>query len=88
MFHQQCIPNYPDKNLPTMLIYRNGELHRQIVGLRPEIGLDGMNTKLGGESVILFTLGHLLDTLNLFLNSLTAFSDFFDFFIPQTLNYS
>lgn len=48
----QCIPNYPDKNLPTMLIYRNGELHRQIIGLRPEIGLDGMKTKCEGE------LGH------------------------------
>lgn len=44
----KCIPNYPDRNLPTLLVYRNGELHRQIVGLRPEIGLDGMNTKLEG----------------------------------------
>lgn len=44
----QCIPNYPDKNLPTLLIYRAGELRRQIVGLRPEIGLDGMNTKMEG----------------------------------------
>lgn len=43
-----CIPNYPDKNLPTLLIYRAGELRRQIVGLRPEIGLDGMNTKMEG----------------------------------------
>lgn len=45
----QCIPNYPDKNLPTLLIYRNGNLHRQIIGLRPEIGLDGLNTKCEGE---------------------------------------
>lgn len=44
----QCIPNYPDHNLPTLLIYRNGELRRQIIGLRPEIGLDGMNTKMQG----------------------------------------
>lgn len=44
----QCIPNYPDRNLPTLIIYRNGELHRQIVGLRPEIGLDGMKTKCEG----------------------------------------
>ena len=44
----QCIPNYPDRNLPTLLIYRRGEIRRQIVGLRPEIGLDGMNTKLAG----------------------------------------
>lgn len=45
----QCIPNYPDRNLPTLLVYRNGELHRQIIGLRPEIGLDGMKTKCAGE---------------------------------------
>lgn len=45
----KCIPNYPDRNLPTLIIYRDGELHRQIVGLRPEIGLDGMNTKCQGE---------------------------------------
>lgn len=45
---RQCIPDYPDRNLPTLLIYRNGELRRQIIGLRPEIGLDGMNTKLEG----------------------------------------
>ena len=44
----QCIPDYPDKNLPTLLIYRNGELRRQIIGLRREIGLDGMNTKQEG----------------------------------------
>lgn len=47
----QCIPNYPDHNLPTLLIYRNGELRRQIIGLRREIGLDGMNTKLEGLSI-------------------------------------
>lgn len=48
-FHQ-CIENYPDRNLPTLLCYRNGELHRQIIGLRPEIGLSGMDTKLEGTS--------------------------------------
>lgn len=51
----QCIPNYPDHNLPTLLIYRNGELRRQIVGLRPEIGLDGMRTTLAGMSYIRVT---------------------------------
>lgn len=45
----QCIPNYPDKNLPTLLVYRNGELFRQIIGLRPEIGLDGLKTKCEGK---------------------------------------
>lgn len=53
----QCIPNYPDHNLPTLLIYRGGELRRQIVGLRPEIGLDGMNTKLADIELLLTAVG-------------------------------
>ncbi|KAJ3273483.1 hypothetical protein HDV01_004403 [Terramyces sp. JEL0728] len=28
-----CIPNYPDKNVPTLLIYGEGDLRKQIVGL-------------------------------------------------------
>ena len=27
-----CIPNYPDKNLPTVFIYHKGDLRGQIVG--------------------------------------------------------
>ena len=54
----QCIPNYPDHNLPTLLIYRNGELRRQIVGLRPEIGLDGLRTTLAGASFVSLTFRH------------------------------
>lgn len=27
-----CIPNYPDKNLPTIFIYQNGDLKKQFVG--------------------------------------------------------
>ncbi|KAJ8924712.1 hypothetical protein NQ315_000864 [Exocentrus adspersus] len=27
-----CIPNYPDKNLPTVFVYFEGELKKQIVG--------------------------------------------------------
>ncbi|PKI83140.1 hypothetical protein MVES_002947 [Malassezia vespertilionis] len=53
----QCIPNYPDKNLPTMLIYRNGELRRQVIGLRPEIGLDGMKTTLADVELLLTAVG-------------------------------
>lgn len=53
----KCIPNYPDRNLPTLLIYRNGELRRQIVGLRPEIGLDGMKTELGDIELLLLAVG-------------------------------
>jgi len=29
----QCIRNYPDTNLPTILVYRGGELVKQFVGL-------------------------------------------------------
>eukprot|EP00744_Colponema_vietnamica_P006926 GILI01010008.1.p1 GENE.GILI01010008.1~~GILI01010008.1.p1 ORF type:complete len:262 (-),score=45.31 GILI01010008.1:48-800(-) len=28
----ECIPNYPDSNLPTILIYQNGECVKQIIG--------------------------------------------------------
>ncbi|KAK6628333.1 hypothetical protein RUM43_002145 [Polyplax serrata] len=35
-----CIPNYPDKNLPTIFIYFEGELKQQIVG---PFQLRGMN---------------------------------------------
>jgi thiol-disulfide isomerase/thioredoxin len=28
-----CIPNYPDRNVPTLLIYGEGDLKQQIVGL-------------------------------------------------------
>ncbi|EDP44592.1 hypothetical protein MGL_1074 [Malassezia globosa CBS 7966] len=66
----QCIPNYPDHNLPTLLIYRSGELRRQIVGLRPEIGLDGMRTKLAGMCLMLgepeYRLTHSPQTLSYF----------------------
>ena len=66
----QCIPNYPDHNLPTLLIYRGGELRRQIVGLRPEIGLDGMRTKLAGTCLMLgepvYKLTHSPQTLSYF----------------------
>ncbi|KAH8924274.1 thioredoxin-like protein, partial [Atractiella rhizophila] len=29
----RCIENYPDRAVPTMLIYKNGEMAKQIVGL-------------------------------------------------------
>ncbi|BEJ15874.1 hypothetical protein CspHIS471_0504790 [Cutaneotrichosporon sp. HIS471] len=38
---QLCIPNYPDKNVPTLLIYRNGEMMGQVVA---GAGLKGMKT--------------------------------------------
>lgn len=42
-----CIPNYPDKNIPTLLIYRNGEITGNVVA---GLGLNGMKTTVQGES--------------------------------------
>lgn len=41
-----CIENYPEKNTPTILIYRNGDIKKQIVTLR-ELG--GERTSIEGE---------------------------------------
>ncbi|KAF9584557.1 Phosducin-like protein 3 [Lunasporangiospora selenospora] len=38
----QCIPNYPDRNLPTLLIYGEGDVKAQLVGAAQ---LGGMNMK-------------------------------------------
>lgn len=39
-----CIPNYPDRNLPTVFIYHEGELVTQFVGPRI-FGGEGMGVK-------------------------------------------
>ncbi|KAF9093447.1 Phosducin-like protein 3 [Mortierella sp. GBA35] len=38
----QCIPNYPDRNLPTLLIYGDGDVKAQLVGAAQ---LGGLNMK-------------------------------------------
>lgn len=48
-----CIEGYPDRNCPTLLVYRDGDIRRQIVTLK-ELG--GVRTKIAG-------------TLSLFLRS-------------------
>lgn len=45
-----CIENYPDKNVPTLLVYRKGALMGQIVGLG---SMNGMNATLRGASSLL-----------------------------------
>jgi hypothetical protein len=45
---QLCIPNYPDKNVPTLLIYRGGEMMGQVVA---GAGLKGMKTTARGEPI-------------------------------------
>lgn len=34
----QCIENYPDRNLPTLIVYRNGDVTAQIVGADGVLG--------------------------------------------------
>lgn len=38
-----CIPNYPDKNLPTVFVYFEGDLKKQWIG---SLAFGGMNLKL------------------------------------------
>lgn len=44
-----CIANYPDKNIPTLLIYRKGQLVKQVVGMGGDVELKGMRTSVLGE---------------------------------------
>ncbi|GJN91027.1 hypothetical protein Rhopal_004042-T1 [Rhodotorula paludigena] len=46
-----CIENYPDKNVPTMLVYRKGQMMGQIVGLG---SMGGMKATLRDVERILF----------------------------------
>jgi len=41
-----CIANYPDKNIPTLLLYRRGNLIKQLIGLGKDVGLKGMQTSV------------------------------------------
>ncbi|KAJ3082135.1 hypothetical protein HDU79_001744 [Rhizoclosmatium sp. JEL0117] len=38
----QCIPNYPDRNCPTLIIYKDGDLKANLVGIQ---SLGGPNTR-------------------------------------------
>lgn len=46
-----CIENYPDKNVPTMIIYRKGQMMGQVVGLG---AMNGMNATLRDVERVLF----------------------------------
>jgi len=49
-----CIEGYPDKNTPTILIYRDGDIRRQIVTLRE---LNGPQTKAKDMEQVLVSVG-------------------------------
>lgn len=44
-----CIENYPDKNVPTLLIYGNGELKKQLIGeaaFGGKVGMSFLNVEM------------------------------------------
>lgn len=41
-----CIPNYPDRNLPTIFIYFEGQMKAQFIG---PLVFGGMNLKVDGK---------------------------------------
>ncbi|KAK7513258.1 phosducin family protein [Phyllosticta citriasiana] len=51
-----CIEGYPDKNCPTVLIYKGGDIKRQIVTLRE---LNGPRTSVEDIKKVLLDLGAL-----------------------------
>lgn len=48
-----CIPNYPDKNVPTIFVYYEGEMKKQFIG---PIALRGMNLTYEGMSYMYIEL--------------------------------
>ncbi|KAI4094081.1 MAG: hypothetical protein L6R37_007301 [Teloschistes peruensis] len=51
-----CIEGYPDRNTPTILVYREGDIKRQIVTLRE---LAGSNTRIEDLERLLVDVGAL-----------------------------
>jgi hypothetical protein len=43
-----CIPNYPDKNVPTIFIYYEGDMKKQYIGAD---SLSGMNLSQDGKQM-------------------------------------
>jgi hypothetical protein len=49
-----CIEGYPDRNTPTILVYKDGDIKRQIVTLAP---LNGVRTNLKDIERVLVEVG-------------------------------
>ena len=56
-----CIPNYPDKNLPTIFVYYENQLKQNIVG---PLAFNGMSLKMDDLEWKLHRLGVLKSSLN------------------------
>jgi len=55
-----CIPNYPDKNVPTIFVYCEGEMKKQFIG---PIALRGMNLTTEEFEFIIGTTGAIPTTI-------------------------
>ena len=57
----ECIPNYPDRNLPTLLLYRDDELLGQLVSTAPyggsSYGIDDVEWELAQHGLVETDLG-------------------------------
>ena len=42
---RDIIPNYPERNVPTLILYRNGDVVENIVGIEQFGGMSGVNTE-------------------------------------------
>jgi hypothetical protein len=54
-----CIEGYPEKNTPTILVYKDTEIRRQLVTLRE---LNGPRTKLADLEKLLIEIGALKES--------------------------
>ena len=67
-----CIENYPERNTPTILIYRDGEIKKQIVTLSK---LGGEKTGIRGISILKKnSIGRSRRRLNLFFQIFSNYS--------------
>lgn len=53
---KQCIPNYPEKNVPSIFIYYEGQIKKQIIG---SVELRGEKLSAEGTLVLTTHLTHL-----------------------------
>lgn len=80
-----CIPNYPDKNLPTVFVYFEGDLKKQLVG---PFEFRGMNLTYDGKFKSFGKLSQENKYLDFFLftSDDAAYYSLNNLFIFQSLN--
>lgn len=64
-----CIEGYPERNTPTILVYKDTEIRRQLVTLRE---LKGVRTKLEGDYLPLILIGLGVFRLTLYRSGTAA----------------